>query len=461
MNNCSLNKYTKIIQKGNNFTLKEINNTIDQCEKFLNIIHDYLKKCLQNLVRISIPTLDLHSYITACNEIRLYIREIDNIVQSAQYNTRQILVSTKNTESSKEIVFNILPFGYTFIFHVPVVDSVALGLDSYKIDWNYKHACINALVATLPKNINRTDEISLLQTYNFENQLIGGGHVYSNYGIDKGNVTSAILKLSKDFNFNDYNFIQFIPLKWSDTGLYDNNTCPSALVTCPDNTILCPDNIKYVDDDVFSEILISHNSLYLTYISQKTQGQVDFCSKDLLTYTFPFETGTSDKEREDFINLNLHKFKNHFNKALNLIELEMEKMIHYKCILMPMQQKVLNIHYDGNLQYVKNKCDSNHLPVNRYTRNHVNKKVYPTRSITEFEPSYFNFYSINKGNLITSTNPVVDNNYGFNIELLTSENRKQTYNKNNIIELFTANNVSFAKYEYKSQVFGSVTFELI
>ena len=358
--NTTPDKYSKIIRKSSQFTLNEISNTINQTECFLNIIHDYLRKCVDNLVRISIPTLDLHSYITACNEIRLYVREIDSIVQSAQYGTRQILVSSKNSESSKEIIFNVLPFGYTFVFEVPVVDSVKLGIDQFKIDWNNKHACINALVATLPRNINRTDTVKLIKTYDFSNVLLGTGTVYSNYGIDKGNVTSAILKLSSEFEFNNSNYIELITMKKQVSDEYDNNNCPSNLVSC-DGVDICPENVTYVEDSSFSEHFISHNNLYLTYIANNTNGQVDFASNDLLTYTFPFETGDSDKEREDFINENLHTFKAQFNKALNLVELELEKMIHYRSIIMPMQSKVIDIHYNGNRRYVKNKADLNHM----------------------------------------------------------------------------------------------------
>lgn len=439
--------------------MNEINNTINQCECFLNIIHNYLQKCLDNLVRISIPTLDLYNYISACNEIRLYVREIDNIVQSSQYNTRQILVSSKNSESSKEIIFNILPFGYTFVFEVPVVDSVKLGIDQYKIDWDSKHSCITALVATLPKNINRTDAITLINTYDFSNVEIGNGSVYSNYGIDKGNVTAAILKLPNDFEFNNSNYIDLITMKREITDDYNETTCPSNLITCPDNTIVCPENVKYIEDSTFSKHFISHNNLYLTYIAEKTKGQVDFGSNDLLTYTFPFETGLTDKDREDFINLNLHKFKSQFNKALNLVEIELEKMIHYKSILVPMQKRVLNIHQDGNRRYVKNKCDPNQIQINRYNRKHYNKKIYATREVTEFDPNYISLYCVSKGEL-TNTN-IVDDNFGFTIELLADENRKQTYNKNNIIELFKDDSTSFAKYEYDSTIYGSETFTLI
>ena len=126
---------------------------------------------------------------------------------------------------------------------------------------------------------------------------------------------------------------------------------------------------------------------------------------------------------------------------------------------MPTQSKILDIHYDGNRQYVKNKCDPNHISVNRYNKKHLNRKIYPNRKVTEFEPSFLKFYCIGKGNM--PTNSIVDNDYGFDIELLVPENRKQTYNKNNMIELYTSNDISFAKYEYKSQIFGNETFELV
>lgn len=455
----SPDKYSKIIQKGSKYTVYEINNTIDQCESFLNIIHNYLQRCLDNLVRISIPTLDSYDYISACNEIRLYVREIDNIVQSSQYNTRQILASSKNSESSKEILFNILPFGYTFVFEVPVVDSVKLGIDQYKIDWNSKHSCITALVATLPKNINRTDQIKLINTYDFSNVEIGTtGSVYSNYGIDKGNVTAAILKLPSTFEFNNSNYIDLITMKREI--LTDDNeiTCPSNLVTGPDNTVICPEKVKYTED-VYSKHFISHNNVYLTYIAEKTRSQVDFSSNDLLTYTFPFDIKKTDKDREDFINLNLHKFKSQFNKALNLVEIELEKMIHYKSILVPMQTRVLNIHQEGNRRYVKNKCDPNQIRVNRYNRKHYNKKIYATREVTEFEPNFISIYEASKGNLTNTS--IIDDNFGIELEELNNENRKQTYNKNNTIELFKADCSSFAKYEYDSSVYENPKFTLI
>lgn len=443
----STDKYTKIIQKGSKYTMYEISNTINQCESFLIIIHEYLRKCLDNLVRISIPTLDLHSYISACNEIRLYVREIDNIVQSAQYNTRQILTSSKNSESSKEIVFNVLPFGYTFVFEVPIVDSVKLGIDKYKIDWDSKHSCITALVATLPKNINRTDSITLTNTYDFSNKEITNGSVYSNYGIDKGNVTAAILKLPIDFEFNNSNYIDLISMKKES----NEENCDEN----DDND----DDVVYVEDSLFSKHFISNDNLYLTYIANKTNGQVDFASNDLLTYTFPFETGENDKEREDFINLNLHKFKSHFNKALNLVEIEIEKMLHYRSIIVPMQKRVLDIHQDGNRRYVKNKCDPNQIQVNRYNRKHYNKKKYATREVTEFEPNFISIYEASRGNL-TNT-PIIDDDFGIELEELNNENRKQTYNKNNTIELFNADCSSFAKYQYDSTIYENPKFTLI
>ena len=131
MNSTNIQKHRNITKKGTHFVINDILNTIKQCESFLNIIYFYLQRCMDNLVKISIPTLDKYEYISTCNEIRLFVREIDNIVQSSQFNTRKILVSTKDTHSSKEIVFNILPFGYTFIFEVPIVDSMALGLEKY------------------------------------------------------------------------------------------------------------------------------------------------------------------------------------------------------------------------------------------------------------------------------------------------------------------------------------------
>ena len=51
-------------------------------EKQYLIIHNYLQKCMDNLVKISIPTLDKYEYISTCNEIRLFVREIDNLSQN-------------------------------------------------------------------------------------------------------------------------------------------------------------------------------------------------------------------------------------------------------------------------------------------------------------------------------------------------------------------------------------------
>lgn len=425
MNSTNIQKHRNITKKGNHFVINDILNTIHQCESFLNIIYFYLQRCMDNLVKISIPTLDKYEYISTCNEIRLFVREIDNIVQSSQFNTRKILVSTKDTNSSKEIVFNILPFGYTFIFEVPIVDSIALGIEKYKIDWNYKHTSINALVATCPDNINRSDSIILKNTYSFVNELIGTGSVYSNYGIDLNNVTSAILKLNDSFEFNDYNAI----------------------------SIIDSDNIT------FSQFTFDKNTLYLTYIAQNTNAQVDFCSSDLDTYIFPFVIGSTVKDQEKFINENIYKFKSAFAKALNLIELELEKMIHYRNILVPTNSKILKIHYNGSKRYIENRCDSNFIKINRFNlkRKYKNKKKYQHRVVKEFEPGFIELYGFSKGLLPYYSHGDIKSNIKLNIEELETTNRKKTYNKNNFVEIIY-NNTSFIKYSYDSTSYGKEKF---
>ena len=425
MNTLNIQKHRNVTKKGTNFVINDVNNTINQCELFLNIIHHYLQRCMDNLVKISIPTLDQYEYISTCNEIRLFVREIDNIVQSAQFNTRKILVSTKDTDSSKEIVFNILPFGYTFVFEVPIIDSIALGLEKYKIDWNYKHTCIDALVATCPDNINRSDSIVLKSTYSFVNELIGTGNVYSNYGIDSNNVTSAILKLNDTFEFNDYNVISII----------DDS------------------------DSTFSEFKLDKNTLYLTYVAQNTHAQVDFCSSDLDTYAFPFIIGSTVKEQEDFINDNIYKFKSTFGKALNLVELELEKMIHYRNILVPTNTRILNIHYNGSKRYIENKCDNNFIKLNRFNlkRKYQNKKKYKMREIKEFEPGFVELYGFSKGLLPDYLPSEIKTSIKLEIEQLEPTNRKKTYNKDNFVEIIY-NNTSFIKYSYDSTSFQNEQF---
>lgn len=425
MNTVNIQKHRSVTKKGTHFVINDVINTINQCESFLNIIHHYLQRCMDNLVKISIPTLDKYEYISTCNEIRYFVREIDNIVQSAQFNTRKILVSTKDTDSSKEIVFNILPFGYTFVFEVPIIDSIALGLEKYKIDWNYKHTTIDALVATCPDNINRSDSVVLKSTYSFVNDLIGTGSVYSNYGIDLNNVTSAILKLNDSFEFNDYNCISII----------DNN------------------------NSTFSEFKFDKNTLYLTYIAQNTNAQVDFCSSDLDTYVFPFVIGTTVKEQEDFINENIYKFKSTFAKALNLVELELEKMIHYRNILVPTNSKILNIHYNGSKRYIENRCDTNFIKINRTNlkRKYKNKKKYKDREMKEFEPGFVELYGYSKGLLPDYLPSEINENIILNIEQLESTNRKKTYNKENFVEIIY-NNTSFIKFSYDSTSFENEKF---
>ncbi len=427
-------KYSKIIKNSNLYNTKEINNTITQCYHFLLIIHDYVKKCFDILIKLSVPTLDKYTYKSLCDEVRMYVREIDNIVQSAQYNARQILISSKNTESSKEIIFNIMPFGYSFTFEVPVIDTVALGLEEFKIDWKYKHACITALVATEPKNISRTEKsVKLLNTYDLERKFIDNSdmRVYSNYGIDKNNITKATIRINKDFEFDDYNSIN--------------------LYTIPINS---EDN----EPILYSQFLLDKNPLYLTYISVDSNAQLDFSSTDLLetSLKFPFELKDLEidtvDEIEKYLSQNLHKFKTKFCKALKLVELEIEKMIHYKNILIPTQSRILGIHNTGFKTFKKNKnkkhkCNSDLINVNRVNlkRKILSKKKYEDRTILEFTPGFISIYEPSKGD---KPHTIVNSCIKYELEKADTSNRRDTYNIDNFLKIFNVNGTEFSKISY-------------
>ena len=437
------NKYSKIIKNSNLYNICEINNTIDQCHKFLLLIYNYLKTCFKLLIKISLPTLNKYDYKSCCDEIRLYVREIDNIVQTAQYNTRQILISSKNKESAKEIIFNIMPFGYSFTFEVPVVDTIALCIEEFKIDWKYKHACITALAATEPNNINRNDKsILLLKTYDLSRQLIENAdmQLYSNYGIDKNNITSAIIKINKDFEFDDYNFINlYIPKKSDENNsfvLYDKQTHTNYL------------NYLNKFNNLYSRYILDRNPLYLTYISLETNAQLDFSSLDLLdtSLKFPFELKNLEidtvDEIEKYLYKNLYKFKNKFSKAMKLIELEIKKMIHYKNIIIPIQNKILNIHKNGYNNYKKKQKIGNSDLVNiskfNLKRKILSKRVYEDRKILEFKPC---FILINKASRGDKLHTLKKNKFKYNLEPLNLVNRRDTYNKDNCFKIIYQNNI--------------------
>ena len=446
------NKYSKIIKNSNSYNTKEINNTITQCYHFLLIIHDYVKKCFDILIKLSIPTLDKHTYKSLCDEIRLYVREIDNIVQSAQYNTRQILISTKNTESSKEIIFNIMPFGYSFTFEVPVIDTVALGLEDFKIDWKYKHACITALVATEPVNMSRTEKsVKLLNTYDLERNFINNSdmRVYSNYGIDKNNITKAIIKINKSFEFDDYNTINLYTIPRNPVSEYEFIVYDSVEHGTYDNYLTLHPPILY------SQFLLDKNPLYLTYISVDSNAQLDFSSTDLLetSLKFPFELidleiDTVD-EIEKYLSKNLYKFKTKFYKALKLVELEIEKMIHYKNIIIPTQTRILGIHNTGFKTFNKkqNKCKSDLINVNRVNlkRKILSKKTYEDRKILEFTPGSIKIYEPSKGD---KAHTIVNIGVEYKLEQLDNSNRRETYNIANFFKIFNVNGAEFSKISY-------------
>ena len=450
------NKYSKIIKNSNSYNTKEINNTITQCYHFLLIIHDYVKKCFDILIKLSVPTLDKHTYKSLCDEIRLYVREIDNIVQSAQYNTRQILISSKNTESSKEIIFNIMPFGYSFTFEVPVIDTVALGLEEFKIDWKYKHACITALAATEPKNISRTEKsIKLLNTYDLERKFINNSdmRVYSNYGIDKNNITKATVRINKDFEFDDYNSINLYTIPRNpDSAKNEFIVYDVAVHETYDNYLTLHPPILY------SQFILDKNPLYLTYISVDSNAQLDFSSTDLLetSLKFPFELKDLEidtvDEIEKYLSQNLHKFKTKFCKALKLVELEIEKMIHYKNILIPTQSRILGIHNTGFKTFKKNKnkkhkCNSDLINVNRVNlkRKLLSKKKYEDRTILEFTPSFISIYEPSKGD---KPHTIVNSFIKYELEQADTSNRRDTYNIDNFLKIFNVNGTDFSNISY-------------
>ena len=456
-------KYNKIIKNSNSYNTKEINNTITQCYHFLLIIYDYVKKCFDILIKLSVPTLDKYTYKSLCDEVRMYVREIDNIVQSAQYNTRQILISSKNTESSKEIIFNIMPFGYSFTFEVPVIDTVALGLEDFKIDWKYKHACITALAATEPKNISRTEKsVKLLNTYDLERKFINNSdmRVYSNYGIDKNNITKATVRINKNFEFDDYNSINLYTIPRNPDSaknefiVYDKNS---------NNYDTYENFLNYYKDYsnepiLYSQFLLDKNPLYLTYISVDSNAQLDFSSTDLLetSLKFPFELKDLEidtvDEIEKYLSQNLHKFKTKFCKALKLVELEIEKMIHYKNILIPTQSRILGIHNTGFKTFKKNKnkkhkCNSDLINVNRVNlkRKILSKKKYEDRTILEFTPGFISIYEPSKGD---KSHTIVNSFIKYELEQADTSNRRDTYNIDNFFKIFNVNGTDFSNISY-------------
>ena len=114
---------------GVEYNIEDVRNTIKQIKAYLMCIYDLLLSCLDQLVKSSLETSTSEDSTVAI--IQEYIREIQNIINSSQYNGKQLLA---NKNEIKKLVYRLAGSSDNsnnrndFKLEVPIIDISNLHL---------------------------------------------------------------------------------------------------------------------------------------------------------------------------------------------------------------------------------------------------------------------------------------------------------------------------------------------
>lgn len=150
-NKKTLSKQSKTVDlmlSGMHFNIEDARNTIAQIEQYLIIIHELLIASQDQVIKASSPSRTEADFDSASMRVREYMREMNKIVDSAQYNGRFLLqeadgfdspFDSPNTEDIRDsicfrfagprgFVRNVGPTLNDFCIELPKVGPHALGL---------------------------------------------------------------------------------------------------------------------------------------------------------------------------------------------------------------------------------------------------------------------------------------------------------------------------------------------
>ena len=410
---CKLSRrYFSVLTDGNKYIIRDIENTIKQSNENLLIILEYLHKCIDLIVNVSSPLTTIFDYISMCERIRIYTREIDSVVQGTQYNGKQLLSAKKSSYRTKNIVFNVYPLGDDFIFETPIIDTTALEIDDYKIGWGNKHVSFEGLVATHPCNLNKLDNVTLVDTYTFDRIPIGHGKIYTQYGIDRRNITSLTLILNKDYELHNYSTLE----------LFDS------------------------ENKSYNRIVLGDSKYYVSLIGNDTKSHVDFCSHDLNEMSFPLPDCSSVNSLDKLVRDKIGQHKMRFCKAIDLVSKEIDKMEHYNKISVPIRQKSNQIHNKGHAHLLKSKNHCSFYTSRLNVKNRKSRLNYKDnkRTIKKFGEGSIEIIHKNE-KIIMDIDNEKDDVY-------------TTYNDNNFIEIHLEDGTHYLKYEYDDKEYKNELF---
>lgn len=139
----------EIIEDGITYNIQDAKNTIKQIKAYLGCIYELLLKSIDQLLKLTSDTNTvgdfnnehLQSVIAIVNE---YIKELQHLVNNAQYNGRELLAEIDSTTTS--IVFRMVGNNgkcrvvnniyNDFTINLPVVGPAALGLLGFMDDFS-------------------------------------------------------------------------------------------------------------------------------------------------------------------------------------------------------------------------------------------------------------------------------------------------------------------------------------
>ena len=139
----------EIIEDGITYNIQDAKNTIKQIKAYLGCIYELLLKSIDQLLKLTSDTNTvgdfnnehLQSVVAIVNE---YIKELQHLVNNAQYNGRELLAEIDSTTTS--IVFRMVGNNgkcrtvnniyNDFTINLPVVGPAALGLLGFMDDFS-------------------------------------------------------------------------------------------------------------------------------------------------------------------------------------------------------------------------------------------------------------------------------------------------------------------------------------